>query len=84
MSVPWHNKDGSDTDGFDLHNDLMAHELWCDIEIFSQPHFLPMKADTAGGIIIVSVIDNNQGSVGRKLMNTVISFSGASHHCLQW
>ncbi|KAF8669592.1 hypothetical protein AX14_006004 [Amanita brunnescens Koide BX004] len=61
MTVPRHNEDGSETDSFDLFNDLMAHELWRDIELFSQPRFLPMKPDAAGGTVIVSVVDDNQG-----------------------
>ena len=84
MTVPRHNEDGSDTDSFDLYNDLMAHELWRDVELFSQPRFLPMKDGAAGGTVIVSVVDDNQGTVGRKLMNTVVSFSGASRRCLRW
>ena len=83
-SVPRHNEDGSETDSFDLFNDLMAHELWRDVELFSQPRFLPMKHDAAGGTVIVSVVDDNQGTIGRKLMNTVVSFSGASRRCLRW
>ena len=63
-SVPRHNEDGSETDSYDLHNDLMSNELWRDIEIFSQPRFLPMKPNAAGGTVIVSVIDDNVGSVG--------------------
>ena len=83
MTVPRHNEDGTDTDSYDLHNDLMAHQLWHEVEIFSQPCFLPMKHDATGGTVIVSIVDNNQGSVGRKLMN-VVSFSGASRRCLRW
>ena len=84
MTVPRHNEDGSDSDSFDLYNDLMAHELWRDIELFSQPRFLPMKEGATGGTVIVSVVDDNQGTVGRKLMNTIVSFSGASRRCLRW
>ncbi|KAF8659511.1 hypothetical protein AX14_007548, partial [Amanita brunnescens Koide BX004] len=83
-SVPRHNEDGTDTDSYDLLNDLMGNELWRDVEIFSQPRFLPMKPDAAGGTVIVSVVDDNVGSVGRKLMNTVVNFSGASRRCLRW
>ncbi|KAF8708887.1 hypothetical protein AX14_013547 [Amanita brunnescens Koide BX004] len=83
-SVPQHNEDGTDTDAYDLLNDLMANELWRDVEIFSQPRFLPMKADAAGGTVIVSVVDDNVGSVGRKLMNSVVNFSGATRRCLRW
>ncbi|KAF8662077.1 hypothetical protein AX14_007093, partial [Amanita brunnescens Koide BX004] len=83
-SVPRHNEDGTDTDSYNLHNDLMANALWCDVEIFSQPRFLPMKPDAAGGTVIVSVVDDNTGSIGRKLMNSVVSFSGASRRCLRW
>ena len=84
MTVPKHNEDGTETDSFDLFNDLMAHEIWRDVELFSQPRFLPTKHDAAGGTVIVSVVDDNQGTVGRKLMNTVVSFSGASRRCLRW
>ena len=84
MTVPKHNEDGTETDSFDLFNDLMAHEIWRDVELFSQPRFLPTKHDAAGGTVIVSVVDDNQGSIGRKLMNTVVSFSGASRRCLRW
>ncbi|KAF8645004.1 hypothetical protein AX14_009316 [Amanita brunnescens Koide BX004] len=77
-SVPRHNEDGMDADSYDLLNDLMNNELWRDVEIFSQPRFLPMKPDAAGGTVIVSVVDDNVGSIGRKLMNTVVNFSGAS------
>ena len=83
-SVPRHNADGTDTDSFDLLNDLLNNDLWRDVEIFSQPRVLPMKPDAAGGTVIVSVVDDNTGSVGRKLMNTVINFSGASRRCLRW
>ncbi|KAF8664012.1 hypothetical protein AX14_006786 [Amanita brunnescens Koide BX004] len=79
-SVPRHNEDGTDTDSYNLHNDLMANELWRDVEIFSQPHFLPMKPDAAGGTVIVSVVDDTVSSVGRKLMNSVVNFSGASRY----
>ena len=83
-SVPRHNEDGTDTDSYDLLNDLMSNELWRDVEIFSQPRFLPMKPDAAGGTVIVSIVDDNVGSIGRKLMNTVVNFSGASRRCLRW
>ena len=83
-SVPRHNEDGTETNNYDLHNDLMSNEIWRDVEIFSPPCFLPMKTDAAGGTVIVSVVDHNVGSVGRKLMNSVVNFSGASRRCLHW
>ncbi|KAF8698522.1 hypothetical protein AX14_001127, partial [Amanita brunnescens Koide BX004] len=83
-SVPRHNADGTDTDSFNLLNDLLNNESWREVEIFSQPRFLPMKPDAAGGTVIVSVVDDNTGSIGRKLMNTVVNFSGASRRCLRW
>ncbi|KAF8701491.1 hypothetical protein AX14_000398 [Amanita brunnescens Koide BX004] len=83
-SVPRHNEDGTDADSYDLLNDLMSNNIWRDVEIFSQPRFLPMKPEAAGGTVIVSIVDDNVGSVGRKLMNTVVNFSGASRRCLRW
>ena len=84
LAVPRHNLDGSDTDDMDLLNDLTAHPAWSDIELWSHPKFINLKAGMAGGTVIVSVVDDNQGNVGRRLMGTMVNFSGCLRPCKRW
>ncbi|KAF8674879.1 hypothetical protein AX14_005224, partial [Amanita brunnescens Koide BX004] len=84
LAVPWHNLDGSDTDDMDLLNDLTAHPMWADVELWSNPKFINLKPGMAGATVIVSVIDNNQGGVGRRLMGTMVNFSGCLRPCKRW
>ncbi|KAF8695182.1 hypothetical protein AX14_001879 [Amanita brunnescens Koide BX004] len=64
LAVPRHNLDGSDTDDMDLLNDLTAHPAWADIELWSNPKFINLKAGMAAATVVVSVVDDNQGNVG--------------------
>ena len=84
LAVPRHNLDGSDTDEMDLLNDLTAHPAWADIELWSNPKFINLKAGMAGATVVVSVIDDNQGNVGRHLMGTMVEFSGCTRPCKRW
>ena len=84
LAVPRHNLDGSDTDDMDLLNDLTAHPAWADIELWSNPKFINLKAGMAGATVVVSVVDDNQGSVGRRLMGTMVDFSGCTRPCKRW
>lgn len=65
LAVPRHNLDGSDTDDMDLLNDLTAHAAWSDVQLLSNPKFINLKSGMAGATVVISVIDDNQGSVGR-------------------
>ena len=38
----------------------------------------------AGATVVVSVIDDNQGNVGRRLMGTMVDFSGCTRPCKRW
>ncbi|KAF8687856.1 hypothetical protein AX14_003635 [Amanita brunnescens Koide BX004] len=76
LAVPRHNLDGSDTDEMDLLNDLMAHPAWASIDLWANPKFINLRAGMAGATVVVSVVDDNQGNVGRKLMGTMVNFSG--------
>ena len=84
LAVPRHNLDGSDTDDMDLLNDLTAHLAWADIELWSNPKFINLKAGMAGATVVVSVVDDNQGNIGRKLMGTMVDFSGCTRPCKRW
>ena len=84
LAVPRHNLDGSDTDDMDLLNDLTAHPAWADVELWSNPKFINLKAGMAGATVVVSVVDDNQGNVGRKLMGTMVEFSGCTRPCKRW
>ena len=68
LAVPRHNLDGSDTDEMDLLNDLTAHPAWASVDLWANPKFINLKARMAGATVVVSVIDDNQGNVGRRLM----------------
>ncbi|KAF8684345.1 hypothetical protein AX14_004124 [Amanita brunnescens Koide BX004] len=84
LAVPRHNLDGSDTDDMDLLNDLTAHPAWASIDLWANPKFINLKAGMAGATVVVSVIDNNQGNVGRRLMGTMVNFSGCTRPCKRW
>ncbi|KAF8701603.1 hypothetical protein AX14_000377 [Amanita brunnescens Koide BX004] len=84
LAVPRHNLDGSDTDDMDLLNDLTAHPAWADIVLWSNPKFINLKAGMAGATVVVSVVDDNQGNVGRRLMGTMVEFSGCTRPCKRW
>ncbi|KAF8662345.1 hypothetical protein AX14_007086 [Amanita brunnescens Koide BX004] len=84
LAVPRHNLDGSDSDEMDLLNDLTAHPAWAEIELWSHPKFINLKAGMASGTVVVSVVDDNQGSVGKRLMGTMVNFSGCLRPCKRW
>ncbi|KAF8679007.1 hypothetical protein AX14_004596 [Amanita brunnescens Koide BX004] len=84
LAVPRHNLDGSDTDDMDLLNDLTAHPAWANVELWSNPKFINLKAGMAGATVVVSVIDDNQGNIGRRLMGTMVDFSGCTRPCKRW
>ncbi|KAF8689725.1 hypothetical protein AX14_003194 [Amanita brunnescens Koide BX004] len=62
LAVPRHNLDGTDTDEMDLLNDLTAHPMWANIELWANPKFINLKAGMAGATVVVSVVDDNQGN----------------------
>ena len=84
MAVPRFNEDGSPTDSFDLLSDIRANPLWEEVLFFSDPKFLSEAKGAASGLVVLTVVDDNQGNVGRKLMNTMVSFSGAMRPCRRW
>ena len=84
LAVPRHNLDGSDTDEMDLLNDLTAHPAWASVDLWANPKFINLKAGMAGATVVVSVIDDNQGNVGRCLMGTMVNFSGCTRPCKRW
>ncbi|KAF8697693.1 hypothetical protein AX14_001297 [Amanita brunnescens Koide BX004] len=65
LAVPRHNLDGTDTDEMDLLNDLTAHPAWADVELWANPKFINLKPGMGGATVVVSVVDDNQGNVGR-------------------
>ena len=84
LVVPRHNLDGSDTDDMDLLNDLTAHPAWADVELWSNPKFINLRTGMAGATVVVSVVDDNSGNVGRRLMGTMVNFSGCTRPCKRW
>ena len=84
LAVPRHNLDSTDTDDMDLLNDLTAHPAWSDVELWSNPKFINLRAGMAGATVVVSVVDDNAESVGRCLMGTMVNFSGCMRPCKRW
>ena len=84
MAVPRYNEDGSPTDSADLYSDIKANQAWADVTFFSDPKFLSNNQNAASGIVVLTIVDDEQGNVGKKLMRTMVSFSGANQPCLRW
>ena len=84
LAVPRHNLDGTNTDDMDLLNDLTAHPAWADVELWASPKFINLRSGMAGATVVVSVVDDNQGNVGRHLMGTMVNFSGCVRPCKRW
>ena len=84
LAVPRHNLDGSDTDDMDLLNDLTAHPAWADVELWSNPKFINLRTGMAGATVMVSVVNDNSGSVGKRLMGMMVNFSGCTRPCKRW
>ncbi|KAF8679366.1 hypothetical protein AX14_004574 [Amanita brunnescens Koide BX004] len=84
MAVPRYNEDGSPTDSADLYSDIKANPAWADVSFFSDPKFLSNNRSVASGIVVLTIVDDEQGNVGKKLMRTMVSFSGANRPCLRW
>ncbi|KAF8694109.1 hypothetical protein AX14_002174, partial [Amanita brunnescens Koide BX004] len=80
LAVPRHNLDGTDTDEMDLLDDLTAHPAWADVELWANPKFINLRSGMAGATVVMSVVDDNQGNVGRRLMGTMVNFSGKERH----
>ncbi|KAF8730029.1 hypothetical protein AX14_005793 [Amanita brunnescens Koide BX004] len=84
MAVPQYNEDGSPTDSADLYSDIKANHAWADVTFFSDPKFLSNNRNAASGIVVLTIVDDEQGNVGKKLMRMMVSFSGANCPCLRW
>ena len=68
----------------DLLNDLTAHDMWANVTIWSNPKFINLKEGMAGATVVVSVVDDNEGNVGRRLMGSMVNFSGVMRPCKRW
>src|SRR6266576_525343 len=85
-AVPTVNYDGSETDEYDLENDIRSHPAWADVQFVEQPKFITPRGQKKGltAVVLVSVADNSQGSIGKKLLSTTIHFSCGPRRCLPW
>ncbi|KAF8654695.1 hypothetical protein AX14_008239 [Amanita brunnescens Koide BX004] len=84
MAVPRYNEDSSPTDSADLYSDIKANQAWADVTFFSDPKFFSNNCNAASGIVVLTIVDDEQGNVGKRLMRTMVSFSGANRPCLRW
>ena len=87
LSVATINSDGSDVSDEQLLEELKAHPTWNGVTLWSPPKFLVRKGQDKAPthIVVVSVEDDEQGSVGRALMKTTVFFSSCGGRtCLRW
>ncbi|KAF8651496.1 hypothetical protein AX14_008469 [Amanita brunnescens Koide BX004] len=54
LAVPRHNLDGTDTDEMDLLNDLTAHPAWADVDLWSNPKFINLKAGHIASLLLTT------------------------------
>ena len=87
LSVTTINPDGSEVSDEQLLEELKAHPTWNAVTLWSPPKFLIRKGQdkAPAHIMVVSVEDDEQGSVGRALMKTTVFFSSCGGRtCLRW
>ena len=85
MAVATMHGDGRMVTDEELLIDLRDHLAWQSVDIWTPPKFLVCRGDDLklAHIVVVSVIDDSQGSVGKSLMNTVVCFSSCGNRtCL--
>lgn len=79
--------DGTLVSADELTEMLRLNENWCNVEIwgkgprFVHPRHLPLPEYC---LMVVSVVDDDKGTVGKSLMNTSVCFWGTWRTCLRW
>jgi hypothetical protein len=71
----------------DLLQDIQSHPAWEHVPLWSPPKFLVQRGDDLqpAHVVVVSVVDDTQGSVSKALMQTMVRFSGSGGHtCFRW
>ena len=71
MAISTVNPNGSPTSDVDLMNDISVHPAWRDIRVTE-------------GLVLIGVEDDLNGSVGKKLTNTLINFRCGPRTCQCW
>ena len=87
LSVATINPDGSEVSDEQLLKELKVHPTWNTVTLWSPPKFLIRKGQdrAPAHIMVVSVEDDEQGSVGHALMKTTVFFSSCGGRtCLRW
>lgn len=86
MAVSTVNPNGSPTTDVDLMNDLSAHPAWREVRITEGPKFVAPRGKAIGmsAVVLVGVEDDLNGSVGKKLANTLINFRCGPRTCQRW
>ena len=86
-SVPTLHPNGAMVSDEDLLNDLMASPFWSGICLWTPPKFLtrPGADLQAAEMVIVSVLDDDAGSIGKGLMGKQVRFSQSyTRTCFRW
>jgi len=86
-SILSRHSDGSVITAQEFKNQIALHHQWQDVEFWGRgPSLLKRKDEPIpeASILVVSVVDDEKGSVGRRLMNTKVDFWGESRFCRRW
>ena len=87
LSVVTLNSDGTTVTEDQLLEDVKAHLAWESVTLWSPPKFLVKKGQELGHahMVVVSVEDDVQGSVGKSLMCTTVCFASCGGcTCFCW
>ncbi len=85
-AVATYNLDGSNKTEDDLINDIRSHEKWVNVVFSMKPKFITPRGQSLGAsaVVLIGVEDDDSGSVGKRLENTLVQFSCGARRCLRW
>ena len=86
-AVPTLHPNGATVTDRDLLNDIMASPFWSNVCLWTPPKFLtrPGADLQATEMVVVSVLDDDTGSVGKGLMGKQVRFSQSyTRTCFRW
>jgi len=86
-SILSRHSDGTVIMAQEFKNQIALHHQWQDVEFWGKGPSLLKRKDKPipeASILVVSVVDDEKGSVGRRLMNMKVDFWGESRICRRW
>lgn len=76
--------DGSEMSAEDVTNCIRAHPKWEKIEFTEVPRLIPNKNIPGIATVLCKVADDDQGSVAKGLLRTLVRFGPELRRCKEW